>query len=238
MCSKATVEQIEKKRRMKSSYGWQFCLLFFLCLSAELLSGQKDSTGFQPQTYLGFQYGTNWNEVRFSPQINQDYLQGQRLAAILRHTSEKHLGIQLELAYDQRGWSESIDSLSTNYTREISYIELAAFTHISIGAGAVRPLILLGSYLSYPLQEIESIPADWDSSRALYYGQPLPERLQYGLAGGLGVELVLEKISFQIDGRYRSALGGIFATGDELVNFTFSNQTGLTAQLTLSYHLF
>jgi hypothetical protein len=221
-----------------NSFWWKLCLLLLLCWSTEQLSGQKDSTAFQPQTYLGVQYGMNWNEVRFSPRIAQDYLEGQRLAAVLRYTSEKHLGIQLELAYDQRGWRERIDSLSTNYTREINYIELAAFTHISIGQGVVRPLVLLGSYLSYPLGETETIPADWDSFRAPYYGQPLPVRLQYGLAGGLGLEVLLGNISLQLDGRYRSALGGVFATGDDSVNFTFSNETGFTAQLTLSYRLF
>lgn len=229
-------------KKIKWAYAryWQkFYFLLLFCGSTAGLYGQADSTAFQPQTHLGIQYGMSWNEVRFSsPQVAQDYLLGQRLAAVLRYTSEKHLGIQLELAYDQRGWKEKIDSLSTNYTREISYLELAAFTHISIGKGAVRPLILLGSYLSYPLSETEFIPADWDASRSPYYGQPLPKRLQYGLAGGLGVEVVIGNISFQLDGRYRSALGGIFAAGDELVDFTFSNETGFTAQLTLSYRLF
>lgn len=227
-----------KAKRKKNCYNWSLGVLFLTCLSSGLLYGQQDSLEFKPKTFLGIQYGQNWNEVRFSPRIDQELLQGQRLAAVLKYTSEKHLGVQVELAYDQRGWKESIDSLSTNYTREISYVELAAFTHISIGSGKVRPLILLGSYLSYPLNQTETIPADWDPFRFSYYGQPLPERLQYGLAGGLGVEFVLGALNIQIDGRYRSALGGIFATGDDLVSFTFSNQTGFTAQLTLAYRLF
>lgn len=211
-------------------------LMILSCCATVQLQAQADSTVFEPEIYIGVQYGMNWNEVRFSPRVDQVNLQRQRLGALLRYTGEKHLGIQLELAYDQRGWKESIDSLNTNYIREIDYLELAVFTHISIGSGTVRPLILLGSYLSYPIGQSESIPTDWDPNRITYYGQPLPERLQYGLAGGLGVEFVLGKTSIQIDGRYRSALGGVFAAGDS--NFTFSNEVGFTAQLSLSYRLF
>ena len=105
-------------REMKKINLWVVLLVLLLAHTTPL-KAQADSieTEFQPQTYVGLQYGMSWNEVRFSPRIDQDYLQGQRLAAVVRYTGEKHLGVQFELAYDERGWKERIDSLARNYTR-------------------------------------------------------------------------------------------------------------------------
>lgn len=209
-----------------------------LLLCQQALWGQKDSTAFRPQTMIGLQYGMSWNDVNFSPQrAQQATLQASRFGALFRYTAEPHLGIQLELAYDQRGWEETRDGTTSNYVRTIDYMELAAFTHISIGRGAVRPVILLGSYLSYPIAQQETIPSDatWTDFPQDYYNQPLPERLQYGLAGGLGFELFFESFSFQLDARYRSALGGLFRAGE--YDFTFSNSQGLTAQASILVRL-
>jgi len=213
-----------------------YALLPALALGSCRLVAQADSTAFRPVTYLGVQYGQSWNEVNFSPAIQQGFLVGQRLAAVLRYVGEPHLGVQLEVAYDQRGWAEVQDALSTRYTRQIDYLDLAIFSHLSVGKGVVRPFLLLGSYLSYPIGETETIPADWQPDRQAYYGTPLPQRLQYGLAAGLGLEVVLGPVSLQLDGRYRSALGGIFSTNNS--SFTFSNGRGLSAQVSLLVRVF
>lgn len=214
-------------------------IILALLIAHSSLLAQADSTAFRPQTMIGVQYGMSWNEVNFSPQISQTTLQANRFGALVRYTAEPHLGIQLEFAYDQRGWAETRDGVSSNYIRTIDYLEFAAFTHISIGRGAVRPVVLLGSYLSYPVAQAETIPSDptWTDFPLGYYNVPLPERLQYGLAGGLGLELFFETFSFQLDARYRSALGGIFPTGNDF-NLTFSNSQGLTAQASILVRLF
>ena len=211
--------------------------LFVLSIAFNLF-GQTDSTIFRPQTMIGFQYGLSWNQVNFSPRVLQTNLEANRFGALFRYTGQAHLGIQLEFAYDQRGWAETRDGVSSNYIRTIDYLEFAAFSHISIGKGKVRPVILLGSYLSYPIAQEEIIPSDpiWTTAPLPYYNDPLPERLQYGLAGGLGFELNFESISFQVDARYRSALGGIFSFDNE--DFFFSNSQGLTAQASLFLRLF
>jgi len=208
----------------------------FLLLSSSL-SGQRDSTAFRPQTYVGVQYGMNWNTVMFSPQIDQATLMANRVGAVFRYVGQAHLGVHLEVAYDQRGWAETRAGLSTNYTREIDYLEFAAFSHISIGNRAIRPLVLLGSYLSYPISQAETIPAELAAADyRSYYQEALPERIQYGLAGGIGAEIYLGKLTLQLDGRYRSALGGIFSSSDN--RFIFSNSQGFTAQASLLFCIF
>ncbi len=214
-------------------------VLFFTLLTPKTSWSQEDSTAFKPQTMIGLQFGMSWNEVNFSPQVAQQAtLLANRFGALFRYTAEPHLGIQLEFAYDQRGWEETREGATSNYVRTIDYLELGAFTHISIGSGAVRPAIVLGSYLSYPIAQSETIPSDatWTDFPQAYYNVPLPERIQYGLAGGLGFELFFESFSFQVDARYRSALGGLFRAGEQ--DFTFSNSQGLTAQASLLIRLF
>ncbi|MEM1215076.1 MAG: outer membrane beta-barrel protein, partial [Bacteroidota bacterium] len=135
---------------------------------------------------------------------------------------------------EQRGWRETVDGFSSTYLRELDYLDFAALTHISIGKKKIKPVIVLGPYLAYPLGQREEIPAGWPTNRD-YYGVPLPNRLQYGVGGGVGVEWRLGKWSVQVDGRYRSALGGVFATGDS--QFTFSNLRGVQVEGTLVYWL-
>ncbi len=198
--------------------------------------GQKDSTIFEPSIHIGAQYGMSWNDINFSPVVDQGIFNGQRIALVMRYVSDPHLGIQLEAAYDTRGWTETNDTIVSDYTREINYLELAFFTHISIGNRRIRPVILLGSFLSYPIQETETFPSEWSTIpyQPFYYGKKLPERLQFGLAGGLGFEFVFDRFSLQFDGRYRSSLGGIFSVkqNDDEINFTFSNSQGFMTQVT------
>lgn len=218
-------------------YGVTAIFFAACCLLSTVVYAQEDSTAFRPQTYLGVQYGMNWNTVMFSPQIDQAPLMANRVGAVFRYVGQAHLGLQLEVAYDQRGWAEPREGLASNYTREIDYLEFAAFSHISIGNRSVRPLILLGSYLSYPVGQLETIPAGLDPSLYRdYYEEPLPERLQYGLAGGVGAEIYLGNLTLQLDGRYRSALGGIFSSSDN--RFIFSNSQGFTAQASLLFCIF
>jgi hypothetical protein len=218
-------------------YGVATVFFAACCLLSTVVYAQEDSTAFRPQTYVGVQYGMNWNTVMFSPQIDQGTLVANRVGLVFRYVGQAHLGVHLEVAYDQRGWAEPLAGLTSNYTREIDYLEFAAFSHISIGNGAVRPLILLGSYLSYPIGQAENIPTDLAAADfRSYYEEPLPERIQYGLAGGVGVEIYLGNLTLQLDGRYRSALGGIFSSSDN--RFIFSNSQGFTAQASLLFCIF
>lgn len=201
-----------------------------LIMGGYSVGAQADSTQFRPSLAIGGLFGLSWNEVNFSPPIDQDQLMGSRGAFVFRYISDPHLGIQLELGYDERGWSEA-DTLLGNYERRIQYVEFGTYSNITIGRRSLKPLILLGTFVGFPLSDQEQIPDGWDTSRRSYYSEDLPNRLQYGLAGGLGFELALGRLSFQLEGRYRSALGNIFPSGTD--GFTFSQSRGFTAQGTL-----
>ncbi|MEZ4985887.1 MAG: porin family protein [Saprospiraceae bacterium] len=212
-------------------------LTLSILLSFFRIAAQQDTTSvldtpvvFRPFTQIGVLYGQSWNDVSFSPRIAQGVYVGQRIAAVFRYTGQANLGIQVELAYDKRGWQETDTTTDAAYVRTVDYAELAFFSHLSLGKRSFRPFLLLGSFIGTPLSQTETIPANWPLNRS-YYNSPLPNRWQYGLSGGLGLEVVLGGISLQVDGRYRTALGGYFAAGES--SFTFSNGRGFAAQATI-----
>lgn len=206
-------------------------------LALPTLTGQADTTAvaaWRPLALVGVQYGNSWNKVDFSPPVEQSTLTASRIGLQMRYEGEHNLGLQVELALDGRGWAEEIDSVADRYERALQYVDLGLYSHIGIGKGRVKPFILLGSYLSFPLSDKETLPTDWPRTGG-YYGAALPKRIQYGLAGGLGVEVRLGRMRVQLDGRYRSALGGLYAAGESA--FTFSNAQGLAAQVAVLYGL-
>lgn len=206
-------------------------------LALHTLSAQTDTAAvaeFRPLAFVGIQYGNSWNTVDFSPPVDQSTLTASRIGLQMRYEGEANLGLQVELALDGRGWAEAIDSVADRYERALQYLDLGLYSHIGIGKGRVKPFVLLGSYLSFPLSDEETLPADWPRTGA-YYGEALPKRIQYGLAGGLGIEVIMGRIRLQLDGRYRSALGGLYPAGESA--FTFSNGRGLAAQAAVLYRL-
>jgi hypothetical protein len=209
--------------------GLAFLLLL---LASGQLPAQTDSIGFRPHFLFGGQYGFSWNQLRFSPTVSQTTLPGNRYSLVGRYIEAPNLGVQVEISYDQRGWAEQRDTLTSTYEQQIDYLELGLFSHFTIGKGAVRPLILLGSFLSVPVADSRALPSDWSVAFPAYYSEPLERRLQYGLAGGLGLQADFGPLLLQLDGRYRYALSNIFASG-EGSDFTFSQSNGILASATL-----
>lgn len=195
----------------------------------------QDSTAFQPTYHLGAWGGPSWHTVNFAPEVAQTNLQAVRFGAAFRYRSTPNLGVSVEVGYDRRGWAETADSSAANYTREIEYLELGFFTNIAMGKGRFQPLLLLGPYISYPLGATETFPPGWDTQGRPYYQDPIPNRLQYGIHGGLGLSLHLGALVLQLDGRYRYGFNGIFPAGD--YSLTFSQSQSITAQASLFFQI-
>lgn len=171
-----------------------------------ILSGKTDSI---PQTYIGIRGGTTFTQMLSSPGVSQRFLQGISAGVALKQVNEKGLGIQIELNYAEGGWEEILPD-NQQYSRKISYLELPFFTHITIGKGAFRPFIQLGSYFAWRLTDQETVQvSDPTDGRYFYYGARIPV-FSYGVGGGLGFSLKTKIGSFQIEGRYLNGLRNNF----------------------------
>lgn len=173
---------------------------------------------------VGGHGGMGTSSVSFVPTIRQNTSLGPQFGIAVRSTTEKYFWMicatQLELNYAERGWTEFIDDGSGNeYTRKLGYIEMPFLAHIGVGREirGFQGFFNLGPQVSYLISDDEfyggKIP--WDVSNrpnnvTEQYGTPVAHKIDYGITGGLGLELRTGIGAFGFEGRYYFGLGNIY----------------------------
>ena len=170
---------------------------------------------------VGVNAGMNMNSVSFSPQIKQKSHTGMSLGLTARYISEKYFnmicGIQAELNYTQRGWQENIeDGTENTYSRTMNYVEIPLLAHLAFGKDALdkgtKFFINLGPQIGYFISEKEKMSDDWNPNYRpngvnQQYGKMVENKFDYGLIGGVGMELSTKAGHFLLEGRYYYGLG-------------------------------
>ena len=166
------------------------------------------------------------NSVSFDPKIKQNTLNGMEMGVTMRYMSEKYFkmmcGVQMEINYSQRGWSEKIEDGSGNtYSRTMNYVEIPLLAHLAFGKDAlnrgVKFFINAGPQIGLLIGESESMEnidmnALTDTQKAVY-GDKIQNKFDYGIAGGGGIEFRTKKAgSFLLEGRYYFALSDFYST--------------------------
>lgn len=193
---------------------------------------------------VGATGGLNFSRMDFQPTIKQDFVQGLGGGIMLRYTCEKYFSMicaaQLEVNFAQRGWKEVIDDGSGNqYNRVLNYVEIPFFAHLGFGR-EVRGLqffINAGPQLGIFLSDTENYGGSepWNTTArpngVIYqYGKAVQNKVDYGIAGGLGLELKTAIGIFSLEGRYYYGLADIF-------NNSKSDDFGRSANQTISVKL-
>ena len=165
---------------------------------------------------VGVNAGMNMNSVSFSPQIKQKSHTGMSLGLTARYISEKYFnmicGIQAELNYTQRGWQENIEDGSENtYSRTMNYVEIPLLAHLAFGKDALdkgtKFFINMGPQIGYFISEKEKMSDEWNPAYRpngvnQQYGKWVENKFDYGLLGGVGMELSTKAGHFLLEGRY------------------------------------
>ncbi len=175
---------------------------------------------------IGFNGGYNLSKVDFSPTIKQNLQPGLTGGFTLRYTTEKYFALicaaQLEVNFAQRGWNELIDDGSNNtYTRTTNYVEIPFFAHLGWGKEErglqffINAGPQIGLYLSDKEHYGYSEEYPWNESlrpnnMTEQYGKAIENTFEYGIAGGLGMELKTGIGNFIIEGRYFFGLSDMF----------------------------
>ncbi|MBQ5895784.1 MAG: PorT family protein [Bacteroidaceae bacterium] len=225
-----------------------------LYIIVTLILGFTTSTHAQieePRNILevGVSGGLNLNKMEFQPSIRQQFLQGANGGINIRYTSEKYFSMicaaQLEVNYSQRGWIEDFDDGTKNcYHRVTNYIEIPFFAHVSWGKEerGLQFFLNLGPQIGFFLNEDETYTGDWiiderPASIRPVYGKATQNEFDYGIAGGLGLELKTKIGNFFIEGRYYYGLADIFSNS-KMDDFGRSANTTITARLGYSIRIF
>lgn len=91
-------------------------ILIFLLTTPFLSLGQ-----FVPKTSFGVKQGIVFSTL-FSEEGIHTYKAGYQGGIVFKHISEPKLGIQLELNYTQKGWTDNYNN-SDLYQRKLHYLQ-------------------------------------------------------------------------------------------------------------------
>lgn len=190
--------------------------LLFLCCSLAA-TAQRD-INFDTELSVGIKGGVSIPNVAFSPSITQTTCLGYTTGLVLRYTEENIFGLIAELNFTRRGWKEKFEDDPYNYQRMLDYVEIPFLAHIYFGNKTIHGFVNLGPQVGYLLSDshranfdIHNIPDFTEEGKITeVYNMPVAHRFDYGITGGLGLELRLKRHIIVFEGRYYFGLGDLF----------------------------
>lgn len=155
--------------------------------------------------YIGPTFGINGSMMLFSPKVLQTYQLGYTGGLAFRYITEEHFGLQVEINYSQRGFTEE----GGVYSRQFNYVELPFLTHYYLG-DTHRFIFNLGPKLSYMFEE-KVLFDDGSNPEADQRVLLADKKLDYGIAAGFGYNLHTKKMGvFQWELRAYYGLADVF----------------------------
>ncbi len=211
-------------------------LIVLLVFGAWAVQAQSD---FKKEFYIGAKGGISATQVRFYPNVQQSFFQGNTGGLVLRMISEPHIGIQLEVNYIEKGWQEKplTEGSEKQYFHRLNYIDIPVMTHVNLGKKALRFTLNLGPSMSYLYGEEQGFkpsgdfPAESEFAEE-YWNQPIDSKFDFLFTGGLGVEYHLKGGSaISLEGRAFYSLPNLFDSD----NYSYKSSQSNGAQVTLAY---
>lgn len=221
--------------------AFQILTLFYVFLSAQLCVAQRT---YEPHFAIGGKAGVTLSTMAFTPSVEQSMKQGITMGVVARYTEENFFGLIGELKIEQRGWQEKFDDTDFAYSQTLTYIQLPILTHVYFGSDKFKGFVNLGPSVGYMISnnvssnfnyekpsDVDGFPID--NRHINQMSMPIKNKFDYGILGGVGVELIIKKRhSLMLEGRYYYGLGNIFSSKkkDE-----FSASRGSAIEVTLGY---
>ena len=184
----------------------------------------------KPELGVGVNQGVNLlPRVGFKPEVEQAFDVRYHGGITLRYVIQKHFGLQAEINYSQLGWKEKEDAGS--FERRLDYIEIPFLSHLVFGGRVARAVIHLGPEIRFLVNDDASGTGNGD----LQQTKAIDNRFDFGLTGGLGLELKSEKAGFfLLEARYNWGLTNIF-DDDPGSDFSRSGNQAILVSFTYLY---
>lgn len=201
-------------------------LFLFITLHASVLAVIAQVGKPRTDLAIGVNGGFVMNRVSFMPSIKQNFKNGMTAGFTARYTCEKYFGMicafQGELNYSQAGWNENITSSEDTYQRTIHYLQVPLLANLGFGRerGGVKGFLVIGPQLGFCIGESEKREGEWSeqtlslrpSGVTQQYDLKVQRRFEYGITGGLGIDVSTKKgHHFIVEGRYFYGLSDIFS---------------------------
>ena len=216
-------------------------LLSLLLSCGVLVMAQVRDPNFKRELLVGVKAGVSIPNVAFSPNIEQNTWVGYTAGVSLRYTEENIFGLIVEANITQRGWDELFEYNPYQYRRTLTYLEVPFMTHIYFGSDKFHGFVNLGPQIGVKIGEdvmtnfnTQDLPSFTNPNTIKEsYTLPVKNIVDYGITGGLGVELRLNRNIVVLEGRYYFGLGDIFGNNKADVFSGSSANRGFL--VTLSY---
>lgn len=150
-------------------------------------------------------------------QVNVNILQtnnlGTTFGILAKYVGEKHTGIQIELNYTQRGWTELLLDETEQFTTDLNYIDLATLSYFYVGKKSkkVNPIILAGTEINYFLNAVEE-PFDPALEQEITYRATSENirKILFGINAGAGANIDFPFGQIQMDFRFFIGFSNVF----------------------------
>lgn len=167
--------------------------------------------------YLGISPGINYSRMTIDPNIDgmfdfstdQDFRLGYSGGLVFIYYPEPRKGVQMELNYSQRGWTESSDTIGT-YDRKLEYFEFPVLSHFDLGSKSLHFTITVGPAISYLLSSHQTIDLLENAQMKSYYDLAVDNKMEIGLCIGLGVNKFIGRNVIQLECRLNQGLSSMF----------------------------
>jgi hypothetical protein len=223
-----------------------FFTLLILWVNISVNAQNRDFTKY---VGIGVHGGINFSEVKFSEVASDESditsFKALRLYSgglLLNFMAEEYAGIQVEVNFSKRGWTEIKDSAYT-YKRSINFLEIPLLTHLSFGKNHFKYIFNLGPYVAfersfketYELFDSNSSIPESDSSN--YFGKSFDNPIDLGFMFDAGLGIKTDIGIFQVKARYSH---GILSVFDEYPDgeFRASKMQNISIELSYVYNFY
>ncbi len=165
------------------------------------------------QTYVGVKGGYTMSDISFTPFQNTKTLfaDGFDYGVVFRHFNLKHFGFQAELYKVNRGYRKPIDVAElgdTLYKRVNTYMELPMFMQVRFRLKQLAFHLNVGPYIAYLIEASEGDNSTSDYMMSKISLNTLRDnRLDYGLLGGVGLNVDFKWGTIYAEGRFGYGFG-------------------------------
>jgi hypothetical protein len=173
-------------KQLKPSY-FKYAVIAFLLLTL------SDQLVAQSKTYVGIRGGSQISFVTirhnfFRETINPRYTSGTNMGIIVKHYSNKNVGIQTGLEYVQKGWKQFFFDFYPIYTARLNYIEVPFLLTAHIGSGKTKFFINMGPFMEFLVgSDLDPNPGNVEPFDFYTYDASRDNSFGYGLRGGGGM---------------------------------------------------
>lgn len=233
----------------------QLILILVALLAATAAHAQVGE--YRNELAAGGSAGLTMTTVNFMPKVPQSQLMGKTVGLTLRYTGEKYFNsicaVVAEVNLAETGWKERIWDLNDKpvmrldadeperYERRLTYLQVPVLARLGWGRErrGLQFFFQVGPQIGFLQREstkknFEIANRNVNDRTSPVYAQDtmaVENRMDYGIAGGVGLEFSHPKVGhFMLEGRYYYGLGNLYGN-TKRDYFAISNQQSIVVKL-------